>query len=161
LQTTTGNKNYFRVGDIWSIAGADLEVKGNIHARNLDKDTASPRYKIRFYAKDNRCLDGGAAWGNKDWLGRWDCQDGNAMQEWYFNPVTGYLKNVGSGKCLDTFDGNWGFTNCNGHQNQRFWRKENLLQSRNGDCLDTGSEKHHHGCDGNNANQTLVFDLAK
>jgi hypothetical protein len=115
-------------------------------------------YIVRFYNKDggNRCLDAGQM-GN-DNMGTMNCAPGNAWQQFYFNPVTGYLKNAATGKCLDTFDGTWRFNDCNGHQNQRFWRWENQIRSRNGNCLDIGNKNQNAGCDGNNANQLMKFD---
>jgi hypothetical protein len=53
----------------------------------------------------------------------------------------------------------WRFNDCNNHENQRFWKMEHLLRNGNGSCLDTGNNDHRAGCDGNNNNQKLVFDL--
>jgi hypothetical protein len=113
-------------------------------------------YQIRFFGK-NKCLDL-PQMANNNQKGEWDC-NGTGAQHFTYNPVTGHVKHAYSNQCLDTMGDKWRFNDCNNHENQRFWKMEHLLRNGNGSCLDTGNNDHRAGCDGNNNNQKLVFDL--
>jgi hypothetical protein len=94
---------------------------------------------------------------NGNWQG--DCDKTNENQQFYWNPITGKLKNAKLGTCLRANQGgSHYFSDCkDNHVDLVWWRKENLLQSRNQDCLDIGNPNHHWGCDGNNMYQTNAF----
>ena len=161
---------YFRQDDDWvrltgdknnpsaynrGLAAKQLWARDNIYTPKLRLEQGLGPYKVRFFDKGT-CLDAGQFGGNGDH----PCNDaGNAWQQWYYNPVTGHLRNVQTNKCLDTMGGAWQLNDCNNHQNQRFWRMEHLLRNGNGQCLDVGNREHKWNCDGNNNNQKLVFDL--
>ena len=110
-------------------------------------------FRLKLYDK-NTCMDSGQFDGNGD-MG---CGDNNPYQQFYYSPVTGQLRNVQNGKCLDVGNNKWYWENCSNHQNQQFWRKEHLLQWKNGDCVDLGNGNHHAGCDGNNNNQKIAWE---
>lgn len=132
-----------------------VNINGGLNTSRMRLEQGLGPYKVRFFDK-NTCLDSGQFGANADYT----CTDnGNISQQWFYHPVSGHLRNVGSGKCLDTMGDKWQLNDCNNHQNQRFWKFENQLRNGNGDCLDVGNTGHHAGCNGGNNNQKLVFDL--
>jgi hypothetical protein len=137
------------VGSWERMPQGDLKVTGKLHTAGY----FGP-YLMRFYDNNNKCGDVGQNGG----LGLMDCNGGNTWQQFYYNPMTGNLYNVQKNQCLDVGDNNWRWVDCNNHQNQRFWKKEHIMQWKNGDCIDIGNGNHHAGCDGNNNNQKFVFD---
>lgn len=139
---TKDGKNYIRGNTVMDAGG--LQYKNGY---------GSGPYKIRFYEK-NRCLDSGQFARNGDN----ECSQNNSWQDFYFDPVTGYIRNVQNNKCLDTFSGKLDWNTCSTHPNQRFWRMENLIRSRNGNCLDISNSNHNSSCNGDSSTQRLVFD---
>ena len=144
-------------GDV--VINGRLRSTGSIvlNETNLASRGFTGPFRLRLYDK-NTCMDAGQFGGNGD-LG---CMDNNLWQQFYYSPVTGQLKNVQTGRCLDAGlnngDGVWGWTDCKNHQAQQFWRKEHILQWKNRDCVDLGNGNHHSGCDGNNNNQKFTWD---
>ena len=146
---------------------------GSINANKLQTNEISPKstngvkidkirsrgfvgpFRLRSYNNGNKCWDTGQNGG----LGLWDCIDNNKYQNFWYSPVTGQLYNEQSDKCVDTGNAeNWGWVTCSNSPNQQLWRKEHIIQWKNGDCLDIGNSKHHAGCDGNNNNQVINFE---
>jgi hypothetical protein len=126
---------------------SDLKVNGKIKNRGF----VGP-YQMRFYGHDNKCADV----GQNNGFGILKCDDTNKNQQFYTNSNTGQILNAENNKCLDTNGGNkWAWIACNDGQNQQFWRKEHLLQWKNGRCLDIGNADRSWTCDGNNKNQSF------
>jgi Ricin-type beta-trefoil lectin domain/Collagen triple helix repeat (20 copies) len=154
------NKKGAVIGKEWGgngnlTAQGNITAAGNIRANAINTFGFGP-YQVRFFDK-NKCLDV-TQMDNNNQRGDWDCVS-HTNQQFLYNPVTGHLKHAHSNKCLDTMGTDqWRMNTCNEHPNQRFWRKEHLLQHSNGACLDTGNNNHQSGCDGNNGNQRFTFN---
>jgi hypothetical protein len=115
-------------------------------------------FKLRLYDKDggNRCMDSGNAWTNGN--GDHTCEANNKSQLFFYSPLTGQVQSVGNGQCLTQNGSAWNWSPCDtNNPNQQFWKKEHLLQWRNGQCLDLGNNQKKSACDGNNANQKMVW----
>jgi len=137
------NGNIAVAGDV-SIAGK-LRTAGHIGP-----------YQMRFYNKNNACLDVGQ-WGGS-YLNTCAGTNSNDWQRFFYNPVTGHLFNVTKNQCLDASGNVWGWANCSNDPAQRFTKNQHLLQWRDGNCLDTGNNTSHSGCGATNNNQMFVFD---
>ena len=125
------------IGDI-----ADIEKKNGI-------------YRIRF--PDGKCLDGGNF--GPEGKGDWDCNN-NEHQQWEWEPISGRLRNIGTGKCLrDNSGGWWELADCNyGQFEQQFHRQSHKLKRGTHHCYDKNTTSRRHGCDGSdNVNQDMVF----
>jgi hypothetical protein len=168
IQNPDGRFTHFPAGDQINYIRGNTQIDGNtqiygntrvngnviLNENNISARGFTGPFRLRFYDK-NTCLDSGQFFGNGD-LG---CMDNNPFQQFYYSPVTGQLKNVQSGKCLDIAgNGKWDFYPCNNNQVQQFHRIEHLLKWKNGDCLDSGNQNHHASCDGNQKNQTIVWE---
>lgn len=143
------------IGDKILINGNAVMNSGGLRYENGFGDGP---YRIRFYNSNNACLDASRFEGDHHgWL---QCDSNSPSQHFYYNPVTGHIRNVRNNKCLDQMGGRWQFIDCNTHQNQRFTRAHNLLHSVSAPnlCLDVGNADRRSNCDTNNRNQQLVFD---
>lgn len=118
--------------------------------------------KFRHWDKNEGklCLDGGQFDGEK--TGAHNCGDKNTWQAFSWNPVTGMIRNVQSGKCLYSNDDSLVFQNCDAGDTERkqFIRGEGgtVQNIRTRKCIDTGSRSRQHNCDGNNGNQKISIE---
>jgi hypothetical protein len=152
------NKDGVIIGREWGGNG-NLQVQGKLNTGAAGiSDTMMGPYRIQFYNKGDRCLDVGGAWGGAQ-NGLWDCNAGvDNQQLFWWNPVTGQIINVASGKCLNASDSAWYWNNCNKHQDQQFIKWESNIRSiSKHNCLDIGNGNKNAGCGGGNDNQRVRF----
>jgi hypothetical protein len=142
------NVNYIRGNTVFDQGGIQFQ-----------KGYGLGPYVIRLMRRDdNRCLDVGQ-WDNTN-KGHFTC-NGGAYQQFYYDPVTRQLKNVATGKCLDTNNSsNWNFNDCNSAQrNQQFQITDhgNIYAMYRGKCLDVGDKFPEWNCEQFNASQNVMF----
>jgi hypothetical protein len=116
-------------------------------------------YQIQMYKQPNAntCLD--VSQFSATGKGAAVCDVNNKNQQFYYNPMTGQLKNATSGKCLEFSNNAFHFNNtCSDSENQQLFKFEHLLKWKNGDCVDVGNNLRHSSCDSNNGNQTMKWN---
>jgi hypothetical protein len=135
-----------------------VDIQGPL---NFDTGHGIGPVRFRHWEKNEgkSCLDAGQFDGER--TGTFQCGEKNAWQAFSWNPATGMIRNVQSGKCLHSNDDGLTFADCSGsNERQQFIRGDGgtVQNIRTRQCIDTGSKSRQYTCDGGNQNQRLTVE---
>lgn len=156
----------------WDTNTQHLHVKGDSYINNIqitgDKTNIERAnigylgpYQIRN--KADKCMDVGQ-WNNGTTMGMLGCDNNNGNQQFLYNPLSGALKNVGTGKCLshnESNEGDWVWKECENARSQSFVYTDSKFKPVFGfngrDCIDVGVKRQHNSCGAGDDNQQFYM----
>jgi hypothetical protein len=137
------------------VSSSLLKSNGNIEASKSMSTLLTPGwigpYQLNLYSLNNQCIDTSQFSGNLKGIDV--CDDKNDNQKFYFNVVTGQIRNSDS-KCLQRGP-QWTFATCNKNADQQFDRVEHGIKWRDETCLDTGNTNRASVCNSDSINQRI------